>query len=49
VLQYYQEFTNIEAAGIMDISIEALESLLARARRNLRTILEEAEKREESR
>lgn len=32
--------TNIEAADIMDISVEALESLLARARRKLRTVLE---------
>ncbi len=49
VLQYYQEFTNIEAAKIMDISIEALESLLARARRNLRTILQEADEQEKTR
>lgn len=39
VLQYYQDIGNIEAAAIMGISIEALESLLARARRNLRTSL----------
>lgn len=36
VLQYYQELSNIEAAALMDISVDALESLLSRARRNLR-------------
>jgi RNA polymerase sigma-70 factor, ECF subfamily len=36
ILTYYQELSNIEAAGVMDISVDALESLLARARRNLR-------------
>lgn len=39
VLQYYQDLGNIEAAAIMGISVEALESLLARARRNLRASL----------
>lgn len=39
VLQYYQDLGNVEAAAIMGISVEALESLLARARRNLRTSL----------
>jgi len=39
VLQYYQELSNIEAAGLMGISVDALESLLSRARRNLRTLL----------
>ncbi len=34
--------SNIEAAEIMDISVEALESLLARARRGLRTTLADA-------
>ncbi|QND50908.1 RNA polymerase sigma factor [Phyllobacterium sp. 628] len=48
VLQYYQELSNIEAAEIMDISIEALESLLSRARRNLRTILEKADEQEKA-
>lgn len=43
VLQYYQELSNIEAAALMDISVEALESLLSRARRNLRRYLTEAE------
>lgn len=41
VLQYYQELSNIEAAALMEISVEALESLLSRARRNLRTYLAE--------
>lgn len=39
VLTYYQELSNLEAAGLMDISVDALESLLARARRSLRTQL----------
>ena len=36
VLQYYQELSNGEAAELMGIGIEALESLLVRARRGLR-------------
>lgn len=36
VLTYYQELSNIEAAAVMDITVDALESLLARARRGLR-------------
>jgi RNA polymerase sigma-70 factor (ECF subfamily) len=43
VLQYYEELSNIEAAAVMGISVEALESLLARARRNLRACLEKAD------
>jgi RNA polymerase sigma-70 factor (ECF subfamily) len=43
VLQYYEELSNIEAAAVMGISVEALESLLARARRNLRSCLENAD------
>ena len=39
VLCHYQELTNIEAAALMEISIEALESLLSRARRSLRVAL----------
>ena len=39
VLQYYQELSNIDAAALMGISVDALESLLARARRNLRAQL----------
>ncbi|MBI1339548.1 RNA polymerase sigma factor [bacterium] len=37
VLCYYQEKSNIEAAEIMDVSVEALESLLSRARRALKS------------
>ena len=39
VLQYYQELSNIEAADLMSVSVEALESLLSRARRNMHTLL----------
>jgi RNA polymerase sigma-70 factor (ECF subfamily) len=39
VLNYYQELSNIEAAALMGITVDALESLLTRARRNLRTLL----------
>jgi len=39
VLCHYQELGNIEAAQLMGISVEALESLLSRARRTLRTSL----------
>ena len=42
VLNYYQELSNVEAASLMGITVEALESLLARARRNLRAQLAEA-------
>jgi RNA polymerase sigma-70 factor (ECF subfamily) len=35
----YQELTNVEAAAAMGVSVEALESLLARARRALRADL----------
>ena len=39
VLCHYQELGNIEAAGIMGVSVEALESLLGRGRRALRAAL----------
>jgi RNA polymerase sigma-70 factor (ECF subfamily) len=39
VLNYYQELSNLEAASLMGITVDALESLLARARRNLRAQL----------
>lgn len=39
VLCHYQELTNIEAASLMEISVEALESLLSRGRRALRQAL----------
>lgn len=41
-LCHYQELSNIEAAAIMDVSVEAIESLLSRARRTLRAALTEA-------
>ncbi len=39
VLCHYQELGNIEAAAILDVSVEALESLLSRGRRALRAAL----------
>jgi RNA polymerase sigma-70 factor (ECF subfamily) len=36
VLTYYEELTNAEVAGALEVSIEAVESLLARARRTLK-------------
>jgi RNA polymerase sigma-70 factor (ECF subfamily) len=39
VLNYYQEMSNLDAAALMGITVDALESLLARARRNLRAQL----------
>ncbi len=39
VLCHYQELGNIEAAGLMGVSVEALESLLGRGRRALRGAL----------
>jgi RNA polymerase sigma-70 factor, ECF subfamily len=39
VLQYYQGMSNLETADLMGITVDALESLLARARRNLRAQL----------
>jgi RNA polymerase sigma factor (sigma-70 family) len=39
VLCHYQELTNIEAAALMSVSVEALESLLSRGRRALKLAL----------
>ena len=39
VLCHYQELSNIDAAALMEISVEALESLLSRGRRALRQAL----------
>jgi RNA polymerase sigma-70 factor (ECF subfamily) len=39
VLTYYQEMSNVDAAALMGVSVDALESLLTRARRNLRAQL----------
>lgn len=41
VLTYYQELRNAEAAELMGVHVEALESLLARGRRALRARLTE--------
>jgi len=40
-LCHFQEMSNIEAAACLEVSVEALESLLARGRRALRTALED--------
>lgn len=42
ILTYYQSLPNRDVAQIMGISVRALESLLVRARRELKTILEES-------
>lgn len=39
VLCHYQELSNIKAASLMNVSVEALESLLSRGRRTLRQTL----------
>jgi RNA polymerase sigma-70 factor (ECF subfamily) len=39
VLCHYQELGNVEAAELMGVSVEALESLLSRGRRSLRSAL----------
>ncbi|GAB7521357.1 hypothetical protein PBS_03400 [Paraburkholderia sp. 2C] len=39
VLQYYQELSNLDAAAVMGITVDALESLLSRARRHMRATL----------
>jgi RNA polymerase sigma-70 factor (ECF subfamily) len=39
MLSYYQELDDAEAARVLDISVDALESLLARGRRRLRELL----------
>lgn len=38
-LCHFQEMSNIEAAEVMEVSVEAMESLLSRARRTLRQAL----------
>lgn len=40
MLVHYMDYSNKDAAHIMDISVDACESLLARARQKLRTLLE---------
>jgi RNA polymerase sigma factor (sigma-70 family) len=49
VLCHYQECGNVEAAEILGISVEALESLLARGRRALREKLRHLREGEEKR
>jgi RNA polymerase sigma-70 factor, ECF subfamily len=44
VLYHYQELPQAEAAALMGVSVDALESLLSRARRSLRTQLLESER-----
>lgn len=46
LLVHYQDLSGIEAATALDVSVEALESLLARGRRTLRATLASQEKRE---
>jgi RNA polymerase sigma-70 factor (ECF subfamily) len=41
VLCHYQGLSNRQAAGILDVHVEALESLLARARRTLKKELKD--------
>jgi RNA polymerase sigma-70 factor (ECF subfamily) len=43
VLHHYQELSNPEAAAVLEVSVEALESLLSRGRRRLRELLREAD------
>jgi RNA polymerase sigma factor (sigma-70 family) len=45
VLQYYQDLPNAEAAALMGVSVDALESLLARARRSLKAALADLNER----
>lgn len=39
LLSHYQGLSNIEAAAVLEVTVEALESLLARGRRRLRELL----------
>lgn len=43
LLVHYQDMTNIEAAAALEISVDALESLLARGRRSLRRTFAEGD------
>ncbi len=45
-LVHYQGLTNIEAAAVLDVNVEALESLLARGRRTLKHRLAELQPEE---
>ena len=44
MLHTYQELSNIETAQVLGMSVEGLESLLARARRSLRSLLDGVER-----
>lgn len=44
VLTYYQELSNAQAASLMGLSVDALESLLVRARRGVRAQLAQGER-----
>lgn len=48
-LVHYQGLTNIEAAGVLQVGVDALESLLARGRRSLRDMLAQHETEEVTR
>lgn len=41
ILKYYQSLSNTDAAYVMRINIDALESLLARSRRNMKVLLQQ--------
>ena len=45
-LVHYQGLTNVEAAAVLDVNVDALESLLARGRRSLREKLDRPELQE---
>ena len=42
LLCHYEGQSNTQAAAVLEVSVEALESLLARARRSLRAMLHDA-------
>src|SRR5262245_60299462 len=42
-LVHYQGLSNVEAAAVLDVNVDALESLLARGRRSLREKLRQSE------
>ena len=41
MLCHYEDMSNIEAAEILEVSVEAMESLLSRGRRKLRTLMKD--------
>jgi RNA polymerase sigma-70 factor (ECF subfamily) len=45
-LVHYQGLSNVEAAAVLDVEVDALESLLARGRRSLRQKLGQPERQE---